>query len=198
MNSVAVEKLTCLPECYRCGCKPCECSNGFCEADLQCALYVARRKRGGRMLLHNANICKWQQDFIEITRAGYLFEFEIKLSLADYHADMRKMIDLFLPRRRVAKHDLLSGKASIPELLLPRRFWYVLPTALAVRIDPPEYAGLLAATPGKFDWLKCVLTTLKRAPPLRTRRLQTRDYQLVVAAQTRKMQGLRIQGKLFA
>lgn len=61
----------------------------------------------------------WEADLIVCSKAGYLTEVEIKISMSDWKADLLK-----------AKH-----RASWPELAMIKRFYYAAPPELASRYD---------------------------------------------------------------
>lgn len=92
-----------------------------------------------------------------MSKSGYTYEFEIKISRSDFKADFKK----------VEKHTLLGMKENFKVIpghywegrryspahtdvrildrrkLTPNRFYYVTPKGLLTVSDIPEYAGLL-------------------------------------------------------
>ena len=70
-----------------------------------------------------------EMDVAEITEAGLLREYEIKLTRADFRADAKKL----------AKHTRLA----LGDTRGPARFWYVVPVGVNVRDCLPEWAGLI-------------------------------------------------------
>lgn len=90
----------------------------------------------------------WECDLWRLTRAGYVDEFEIKISLADYRADTKKgrrdgvvfdsTVRRYEPRPAVLKHELLATSTGGPN-----RFWFVTTPEVASKVEPPEYAGML-------------------------------------------------------
>jgi len=87
----------------------------------------------------------WECDLWRLTKSGYTDEYEIKLSVSDFKADLSKSKRTFggynaetkkwIENYRVKHDELQQGKG-------PNRFWYV------VRSDMPEvaiptYAGLM-------------------------------------------------------
>ena len=77
---------------------------------------------------NSKSVYPWECDLLSVTRAGYVHEYEIKLSRADFLADKKK--------RR--KHQVLAN-AFYPHHRLPIYFWYV--TYELVDLEIPEYAG---------------------------------------------------------
>ena len=160
-----------LPNCYRCGEQPCECQNGWNAEDMQRAVLHFCFMRSVRMVA--PNICLLmgcEQDMLEVTQAGYAVEYEIKTTLPDYKKDFSKVAGNRYWRHAKSKHDVLAGTADIGRWTLPRRFWFVLPTPVALLVEVPTHAGLLAATPCKQLWdggPNLTLTRLKDAPVIR-------------------------------
>jgi len=71
----------------------------------------------------------WEADVLKVTKAGYFYEYEIKVTHRDFIADMKK----------VAKHSHLNMRLK----LMPNRFCYVCPPGLINKDEVPEYAGLI-------------------------------------------------------
>ncbi len=94
------------------------------------------------ILMPNFTPPRWFEcDLFAVTQAGYMREYEIKLSVADLRADKKKS-----QRSRDTgwqdeyKHDLLSrGDARGP-----KQFWFVVPEKLVLLAgEVPTFAGLL-------------------------------------------------------
>lgn len=126
-------------------------------------LKALRRKFGVQDVhcrIENAYVFKsdWESDFLIITKAGYVVEFEVKISKADFQADKKK----------VQKHSILEmGKFTRswksyshkdPETQRdvykdyfeekewknrPHRFYYVVPSGMLASSEVPKYAGLM-------------------------------------------------------
>ena len=75
-----------------------------------------------------------ESDFVTLTRAGYVDEYEIKISRSDFQADKKKH-----------RHDHYTQGHKSESIVkgLPNRFWYVVPEGLIETHEAPEYAGLL-------------------------------------------------------
>lgn len=103
----------------------------------------------------------WECDLMTVSKAGYISEFEIKLSKSDYRADFKKkniwgtskgaLINKF-------KHDLLSSKDCIP-----KHYWFVVPIELE-GLDFPDYAGVLIAK--QLSDNSVYIRQVKKAPKL--------------------------------
>lgn len=108
-----------------------------------------------QVVLPNATaVYRWEADLLAITKAYYVHEYEVKLSLADFKADFRKKV----------KHKILDGGYS---WFKPNYFWYAVGFDLDVALLPP-YAGLLTIT---INGDKISINTVKVAPRLHTKKL---------------------------
>ena len=119
-------------------------------------------------------VFRWESDKLMWTKAGYIYEFEIKISRADYQNDFKHKAD---------KHLLLNSKLKQPseslqqELLdnllkheskrypgitkeqvhtypdstmVPNYFYYAVPAGLLQPDEVPPYAGLIYITTEKY------------------------------------------------
>lgn len=110
----------------------------------------------------------WECDLWAVTKAGYVVEYEVKLSLADFTADARKS-----QMMRVRNEDGSSWETRNKHAMLaagtcvPSRFFYVVPKELRETIEPrlPEWAGLITAQDWpSHSWSPC--RQVKPAPRL--------------------------------
>jgi len=103
----------------------------------------------------------WECDLISVTPAGFINEFEIKLSKYDYKADFKKRI----------KHEALSEALKNPTSLWvrPTYFWYVI---FGFQVDVPDYAGLMIADDGHY---RIRFEEIKRAPRLSKRLINNKQ-----------------------
>ena len=102
----------------------------------------------------------WECDVWGVTRAGYAVEYEIKLSLADFRADKKKVVNWSYTKKKLArgtfKHDLLADGSPFG----PTRFFYCVPEEIEYLIRPelPEWAGLIIARPARRTlWIREVV-----------------------------------------
>ena len=112
------------------------------ERDIQRWLFNDMRS-SHELIVPNYTPRDWHEcDVWALTKAGYMTEHEIKLTVADFRADAEKTRRLYgptwMPSRAVRKVDRLEK--SDPRG--PRRFWYVVPVGLIEKADVPEWAGL--------------------------------------------------------
>lgn len=72
-------------------------------------------------------------DYVAVTKAGQIYEYEAKISRADFIRDFRKK-----------RHKIYSGELTRQgrrELVKPNRFYYVTAPEIITEDDLPEYAG---------------------------------------------------------
>lgn len=107
------------------------------------AITIMRERLRRGFVLPNYTPAKWWEcDVFEVTSAGFMREYEIKLTRADFKADASKTRDLWNPRtyRRdtpVNKHQSMGQPHG------PRQFWYVVPEGLIEATEIPSWAGLI-------------------------------------------------------
>lgn len=107
-----------------------------------------------RYLMNNLYVfhTTWESDYLALTKSGYLYECEVKISRADFKNDMKKK----------RKHQILEGsyspkevdlwengkwKGKVPETVYkPHYFYYAVPEGLIDVDEVPEYAGLIYIT----------------------------------------------------
>lgn len=80
----------------------------------------------------NLNVYDWESDVLKITKSGYAYEFEIKISRSDFKNDFK---------HKKKKHLLLESKDNSTKM--PNYFYYVVPEGLVTEEEVPEYAGLI-------------------------------------------------------
>lgn len=81
----------------------------------------------------------WECDVMEVTKAGYLVEHEVKVSRADFFSDRKKSRRVWRqPGCQEVKHELLASREC-----LPNRFFFACPEGLVQVDEVPEWAGLI-------------------------------------------------------
>lgn len=102
--------------------------NGYCDR-------ILRDKTQNRVY-PNLYLGKWEADILEITKSGYLYEFEVKISRKDFKIDAEK-VESYGKRRR--KYDVLKAGERV------NYFSYIVPDGLISPEEVPEWAGLIYA-----------------------------------------------------
>lgn len=97
--------------------------------------FVRRRWGQGKIMPHYSPPGWWECDICEITEAGYMHEYEIKMSRSDFKRDADKS------DRSVKKHTLLAAG----ERRGPSRFSFIVPKGLVTLDEVPAWAGLIEA-----------------------------------------------------
>jgi hypothetical protein len=115
-----------------------KCKKGmFDEARIQLSLFGWVEK-GKFLVIPNVSWSwfHWETDLVAITKAGYVHEYEIKISHADFKNDFKK------PKHYSLK-DAYNKQIHENRLRrMPNYFWYVAPIK-AIPLCVPEYAGLV-------------------------------------------------------
>lgn len=74
----------------------------YSEESIQRALrYFFLSPSSVKYFTENLNVYNWESDVLKITRSGYAYEFEIKISRADFKNDFK---------HKKKKHTLLESK----------------------------------------------------------------------------------------
>lgn len=77
-------------------------------------------------------------DVISLSKSDYIYEYEVKISKADYKKDFIKP-----KHKNILNEKFTKNTKSGLIYLLPNYFNYVVPTGLITVEDLPEYAGLI-------------------------------------------------------
>jgi hypothetical protein len=115
-----------------------------------------------KYLLSNLYVFQHESDYLALTKSGYWYEVEVKISRNDFFNDFKK----------VEKHEILSG---IREGYKPNYFSYACPENLIKVEEVPEYAGLIYIK-DKNDYYG---TTVKTAPQLHKTKISPEELNLV-------------------
>lgn len=109
----------------------------------------------------------WESDFLALTKSGYLYEGEVKISKSDFKADFKKKDKHTLLQESYEKLEGVEGK------LRPHYFFYAVPEGLITEDEIPEYAGLVYMTE-HFPYWKWV----KQAPLLHKEKFTDEELNL--------------------
>ena len=97
--------------------------------------------------ISNLFVYNWESDYLAITKSGYVYEVEIKISRADFSNDFK---------HKENKHLLLESDTMIkthPQGC-PNYFYYAVPDGLISADDVPKYAGLMYLQPWGINIVK--------------------------------------------
>ena len=109
----------------------------------------------------------WESDYLALTKSGYLYEGEVKVSRSDFKADFKKEQKHTLLRESYEKLEGLEGK------LRPHYFFYAVPEDLIKEEEVPEYAGLIYMIE-HFPYYKWI----KQAPLLHKEKFSDQELNL--------------------
>lgn len=84
-----------------------------------------------RYVLQNLYVFGWESDILFLSRTGFWTEIEIKISRADFKAELKN---------KAGKHSALADPSVMAK---PNQFFYAVPEGLVIPEEIPEYAGLL-------------------------------------------------------
>ena len=109
------------------------------EKAIQNALYCFCALKRHELIVPNSKVFGWESDMVSVTQAGYMFEFEVKLSRSDFRADAKKIKSQYM----VNPIQQSWGKAV--GVNRPNYFYYVVPPDLVAVEELPSFAGLIYA-----------------------------------------------------
>jgi len=117
--------------------------NDYTERYIQMRLYH-RYFNSMKFILPNYTPYKWWEcDMFGLTKAGYMREWEIKRTRADFVNDKNKKHRWFDWKKKEfcseKKYQLLANGSEYA----PRQFWYVVPEGVLEVDDVPEFAGFM-------------------------------------------------------
>lgn len=121
------------------------------EKSIQDALWWHLHQKGHRWMAPCFTPAKWwEMDMMSVTKAGFVHEYEIKLSLQDFKADARKSRevngrwdDVNECRKWVTDAETKHSRLALADPNGPARFFFVTPEYMVIGADVPEWAGLI-------------------------------------------------------
>lgn len=161
------------------------------ETMIQFSLFQELNRKGHVAIIPNVSWSwlNWEADLISITKAHYMHEYEIKISLSDFKADFHKR-----------KHHYFRNNYGTRK---PNYFWYVSPEK-AVPICIPDYAGLIIMEPLSKHAIGHRLVTVKKAMKLHDKKISDnginsmlRTLQFKYWNIMKKLDQIKIQTELF-
>ncbi len=96
------------------------------------------KKFSSNYVFPNIYYFAWESDLLIITRSGYVWEIEVKVSKSDYKADFNKRLPYFIEGNSY-KHNILSNKKGN----IPNRFYFAAPAGIIDTKTLPKYCGLI-------------------------------------------------------
>jgi hypothetical protein len=121
------------------------------------------RKDPSEIMIPNFYCHSYEMDLFKLTKNGYIVEYEVKISRADYFNDFKKSFKLY-NQPEVFKHQNLEQGRSA------NRFTFVVPEGLIEIKEVPKYAGLMYYYNDVYNGTKII--TIKPAPLLHRNEFQ--------------------------
>ena len=129
----------------------------------------SRMVESGSKLFPNTYLDHWEADILELTKSDYLYEYEIKVSRADFKNDSKK-------KRRYWSGSEVTKYSELHNGNRVNNFSYIVPEGLIKPEEVPEFAGLIYAKEstiryfsherGYYDKPVVFFSTIKPAPRL--------------------------------
>lgn len=119
-----------------------------------------------KYIINNLHVYDWESDYLAITKAGYAYEVEIKISLSDFKNDFKKE----------KKHQNLMhpNRTDSGMAVVPNYFWYASPPQIIPEQMCPPYAGLIW-----IDIERKGIRVVKQAPTLHSMKFDVVGRKLV-------------------
>lgn len=116
------------------------------EQQIVDCLALRARRLGHFPVMNNVNVFTWESDLLTVTKSGYVHEFEIKVSRADYRRDKKtkdikyQVLDKghFTWDRTFYRLGEYIKEGVEQKRSRPAYFWYATPPGL---VDPVELEG---------------------------------------------------------
>jgi len=144
------------------------------EFIIQNALYHHVLSKQHSCIIPNIYLGSSEADLISVTKAGYINEYEIKITRSDFKADFKK-----------SKHSFLKDRQKT----FRAYFWFVTPEGLVDVDEIPEYAGFIAVRKGRrVGW---VCREIKRPPRLCSEKINTWQKDQILTAYMHRFWNMR-------
>lgn len=150
------------------------------ERTIQDAVYVHCAIKNHEIVVPNSEVFAWESDVISVVRSGFVHEFEIKITRADFKQDAKK------ERARLLCDPVIKGYWGDRTCSRPNYFWYVVPEGLITAEELPGYAGLIYAMEPVVGYHLYFSTTkeIKPAKRIHNEKIADADRQQLARAMT--------------
>lgn len=131
-------------------------------------IYNVLHERQQNKVFPNVYLGRFEADILEITKAGYSTEYEVKISRSDFKADAKKAFTVYDGKYNKSKSPKFE---AISKGERTNYFYYVVPAWLITADEVPEFAGLIYAKFGSSVYSakeveRMFFTVIKPAPKL--------------------------------
>jgi hypothetical protein len=145
--------------------------------DIQISLWNDLRTSRDLVMPNYTPVNWFECDLMSVTKAGYLEEHEIKLSVSDFNADRQKnsyerwKMDAgeLVKYGGLNKHQALASGYEYG----PSRFWFVIAAKLENKVVIPDCAGLKVARISNYN-SRVFLEEMKKAPKLHSHKVDNK------------------------
>lgn len=152
----------------------------------------------------NIYLYAWESDIVSVTKAGYVYEYEIKLTKADFKKDFEKKEkheilkngcrDLSEWEKRIIENPYYRQEKSKFKLTFdkklicsrPNYFFYACPDGLIKPEEVPEYSGLVYLND------RCGNSIIKKTPLLHKDKITEKQMQHIINSFQFKYWNLRL------
>jgi hypothetical protein len=110
----------------------------WCERQVQDSLYVHCAIKNHEIVVPNSCVFGWESDLVSVNKTGFVTEFEIKVSRADFKAESKKA-----HRKLLVDPVQKSGVFGDVTHPRPNYFYFAVPDGLIRPEEVPDYAGLI-------------------------------------------------------
>jgi len=169
------------------------------EKQIQNDLYYYLYHHGMKLIFPNMDVITgYEADIIALTGRNYASEYEIKISLADFRADRKKVFKHASLAQDVRKHKYpydcdkdreLWVKLDAPDDpyqalryvclpdRIPKHFWYVIHGFDVPAGELPDYAGLMRYEADSRQVYGLKFKVVRKAPQLKARPVDEKTVQ---------------------
>lgn len=96
-----------------------------------------------KYVMENLYVFGWESDKLIETRSGLIYEFEIKISKADFKNDFKNKEDKHKVLKSPQYAELFEEYFPVRTDKKPNYFYYAVPEGMITVDEVPEYAGLI-------------------------------------------------------
>jgi len=137
-------------------------TRGASEIQIIMSMWHALLRKGHKIIAPNIHLINGESDLISITKAGYVYEYEIKTNVADFqaefrgkkekHAGLRGEKTAYKWKYGYTKEKAIElGLAEFREIRVPNYFSFVFPEDMYEKVDVPDYAGIYLHASGYWS-----------------------------------------------
>ncbi len=131
---------------------------------VQEAIYRNLNKKKHRLIVPNCKALGYEADVLSVSKAGFSYEFEVKLSRSDFRKDFT---------HKSGKHAIYQNGSPG---YCPNHFFFVCPANIIEPESVPDYAGLLYILNLEMALFRVILD----APKIHNHKLSDRKIEWII------------------